>query len=1114
MGNSSRKHSFPNVAPDLSPKEFLKARRPEKFSDSAPSCEPTLDRSILEYHLSTLTNRSQEVAFATFARHLSELEICPNLLPQTGPTGGGDSKVDSETYPVADDLAIGWYVGLGREAAAERWGFAFSAKAKWRDKAISDVEKAVKTGRDYKKIFFISNQYIRDKERAEVEDQLREANGVDVRILDRTWMLDKVFANRHEALAIEDLQIATSMRREIKRGPLDRQRELDFSELAVRIQRALQAGEFTFQVAEDCIESADLARQLERPRAEVDGLYDRAERIAAKCGTNHQLLKCAYERARTAFWWHEDVQAFSQIYSVVEERAKGSQNPYDLEFLASLWSLLQTSVVRGKLDPTQACMSKRTLTLTGELRELSQQEERPSAVLHARSLLLQIQLFLNLDAKISAEPVLREFREVVRNCEGLAGFPLEPLADILIELGDFLGDLPAYQEMFETVVSVQTGRKSDIAAARMLLRRGTQQLAADKPYDAIRTLGMSLRRLYKHESRSDLIRALYLCGCAYERSGLFWAARGTMLYAASLATDELQNHGEVTSAQAACFRRLKWLELQLGRIPHVLSWHEIDKGVRSLLDPKRTERESVDSDTAFDALLGLLFLRTDFWDLKLMSDLPDALDRLGLFSSEFALLYALGYEAEVQDDFFSIINKDQDGNIHDFFLKWRDQPASKSLQDRPLSYEEQKVILKSRLLGCEIVAKCDNSSPCVELGESILGALESLLSTGTVQAMAAREPVLTITIRGSDFAQEPFEFTLDDDTGRPQINISCTPFDPHNLPRPIQETLQNNLMSLLATIFARIVITSDVPRVFERLVRDELALDRSLNFAGSFMTSANVLGKDPKNTVTRWTSIKARRYPSKRTGPWDQDDPAPQGRPAAVPGQLTPGKGDPPKEVIDHSQVKQSEIQTVSLIRDTLWDKARWVGTAFVTEEGDVMPPVLGLVFRDAEAAKQIFHFLNEDLRDGKAEERLRVSIVRGIDLRNPYWYRVLIGTNPDSDMRGPEVRYFVAVSRINTMEATSKLNLERFLSSYGRWNRYILAAAVATGSVLQPEPLDCPSLKRSKLFVRNAWEIGRHDPDSMGVLPDDAPIIPVDQEKPPVIELLQWKKNQSPDGD
>ena len=73
----------------FSPKDFLKARRPERFSDTAVEEVTELDRSLLEFHLSSLTSRSQETDFERFARQLCEREICPNLLPQTGPTGGG-----------------------------------------------------------------------------------------------------------------------------------------------------------------------------------------------------------------------------------------------------------------------------------------------------------------------------------------------------------------------------------------------------------------------------------------------------------------------------------------------------------------------------------------------------------------------------------------------------------------------------------------------------------------------------------------------------------------------------------------------------------------------------------------------------------------------------------------------------------------------------------------------------------------------------------------------------------------------------------------------------------------------------------------------------------------
>src|SRR3972149_9487782 len=100
-----------------SPREFMRLRRPERFSDSLPDQHSRLEQSILEYHLESLTSRNQELDFERFAREIAQREICPNLLPHTGPTGGGDSKVDSETYPVSDQLALAWYSGIGRAAA-------------------------------------------------------------------------------------------------------------------------------------------------------------------------------------------------------------------------------------------------------------------------------------------------------------------------------------------------------------------------------------------------------------------------------------------------------------------------------------------------------------------------------------------------------------------------------------------------------------------------------------------------------------------------------------------------------------------------------------------------------------------------------------------------------------------------------------------------------------------------------------------------------------------------------------------------------------------------------------------------------------------------------------
>lgn len=1092
-----------------SPKEFLRARRPERFSDSIIEEMNNLDRSILEYHLDTLTNRNQERDFELFCRRIAEREICPNLSPQTGPTGGGDSKVDSETYPVADGLSLGWYTGIGREAASERWAFAFSAKEEWRGKVRSDISKIAATNRGYSKAFFISNQYIRDKVRGEREDELSTKHGLDVRILDRTWILDKVFSNGHEQLAIETLKLETSLRKQIRKGPLDIQREADLNNLEELIKKKLEHQRFSIQLVKDCIDAAILSRELERPRTEVEGRFERAERIAAKYGTSHQRLQSAYQKAWTVFWWYEDFQLFNELYCTVEQRATGSRNVYDLELLMNLWYLLHALIGRKELSEDEAKYEGRTQFIKHELERLSMENDRPSTSLQARTMLLQIKLTVSMSQQVLVGPVLQDLRDVVLESKGLVGYPLEPLVQILTELGDFLGNEPAYDELFETIIEVSSSRKEEVSAARMLLKRGKQQLDAEKPYDAIRWLGRALRYLYNHESRNELIRALYLCGYAYERVGLLWAARGAMLIAASIATDEFWKHSNVTPVQFECYRRLKWLELQLGRIPHSLAWYEADSALGSVLFEQGYQEQYLREDyEQFDRILGLLLLKTEFGDLKRIEQMPDILDQLGLVHAAVALLYALGYEEELQDE---NIPESKEQDIYNTFLMWRNQPAANDLPETPAFYDVRRVILSSSILGCKITVKSDNELTCLTLSESMLAALESFLATGTVDQVVAREPELTINVRTSDFTEIPFRFELQNQDGRPYIDVVCRKINPHRMSLENQVKMKEKLSDLLFTIVGRILMLDKPQEFLENLFRDERAHDRSINFTSSFSVISNVLGDEPKFELSNWSDSNARVYSLKRLDAWDAADQKTNLKQnnGEQQAKLIPGEEHPPKEIISQNNTKHSQIHVESLIRETLWDKASWSGTVFLYALDYSAIPILAPVFNDEESSKQIFTLWRQELGTHDTEEKLRISIIRGIDKSNPYAYRVVFGSNMDTIRSKSDTRYITMVFRINTMVPSSPRNLEHFLRNYYNFGEYLLAPAVAREKIINPDIFFDYGLNKRELYIRNAWEIGRNDTDSCGIKKDDRPIIPEGVNDPPIRELLEWKRER-----
>lgn len=143
------------------PSEFSRQRRPEYFSDSKIIAKAVLPREQLDYEISQIFVNQKHDSFETLCRKLAEKLIYPNLIPQVGPTGGGDGKTDSETYPVSNFISDRWCVNDSRWN--DNWAFTISAKTDWKPKVKSDVKKIIETNRGYTKIFFFSNQKISSK---------------------------------------------------------------------------------------------------------------------------------------------------------------------------------------------------------------------------------------------------------------------------------------------------------------------------------------------------------------------------------------------------------------------------------------------------------------------------------------------------------------------------------------------------------------------------------------------------------------------------------------------------------------------------------------------------------------------------------------------------------------------------------------------------------------------------------------------------------------------------------------------------------------------------------------------------------------------------------------
>ena len=331
------------------PSEFMRQLRPELYSDSVPKPGHRLRSEILSHHLDTITERNQTHDFEIFCRKLCERTICPNLRPATGPEGGGDSKADTETIPVADEVGKLQIVVGQVNGGRERWAFAFSAKQRWADKVRSDVQGVVHTGRSYQKIFFVTSRAARAKERARVEDELSREHGVPVTILDRAWIIDEVIAKNRRDLAFNYLGIGEEAT-ENALGPKDYSRKQQLADIERELEDPTAFEGMAMHRATEALVAAKLSSSVGLPRTDVDGRFLRAVRLADDGGTRRQKLEARYESLWTAFWWFDDIATVVAGYDQFEAEVIEDDNAKNLELLCNLAQLLFNAVFRNGWD--------------------------------------------------------------------------------------------------------------------------------------------------------------------------------------------------------------------------------------------------------------------------------------------------------------------------------------------------------------------------------------------------------------------------------------------------------------------------------------------------------------------------------------------------------------------------------------------------------------------------------------------------------------------------------------------------------------------------------------------------------------------------------------------
>lgn len=1050
------------------PSTFMRKLRPEYYSDTEDHASYVLDAPTLEYHLDTITSRNQTHDFELFCRKLCERAICPNLKPQTGPEGGGDSKADTETYAVAPELAMAY---IGEPAgASERWAFAFSAKQKWAEKVRKDVSGLVETGRPYGRIICVTSRFARAKDRALLEDELSKEHRIPITIHDRSWIVKETIEADRKDLAFNYLKIGEIKSDPLRLGPQDYSRARQLADLEASITGADSSPAGKYQQVTEALIAAKLSRSLEQPRTETDGRFTRALRLADANGSYHQQLEARYEWLWTSYWWFDDVRYINTSYPDFEQFALRARASSELDLLGNIIQLLSNSIVHRWLTPEECDFTARAGRLRDTLEHQAADTTRPNNALEAKAALVVLRMNTAVASSDLAQfpAIWSSFRDIFDEAEGLGEFDADTLMKIIDVAGQIAGADREYSKLVERMAEFVSNRRSSAEGAIVLLKRATKLDLSNK-YDILRLLGKAIPRLNKREYSDHFQQALQLLMLAYKSAGLCWAARSAAIFSAASNVVEGEREGEIPVAFFPSMLMWGWIASELRYFVDCLSVIRLLNGAFSMCPLSEDSKALFAEDMQqFDLVLGSQLLTVEDHELSKLEMFPDLLAGLGLSMSRSALLYRLGYVDQLKAEGW-LSADEQDKSAERIFSRWAGQPAGQKTL-RPLLLNEKLAQRRfTSVLGLKVVVAHNGGQRSIELAEMVLAGIDAFFATAIEFQIAPHIETFECTLSEPDGDNKP-EFLMSETSYEAEI-VWPTGFAVDVLGK--QGEITRFLVEIAGTIMGRACLSTNLQKVVTSLISDDTVIQRVAMVTSTMNSQSRATGRSVAR-MDQWTKYVKQLYPPLLTRPSITPNMPPikseEGKDGEIPKQDRQARLEMPT---DHRRVKVS-----SVIDREAWDQAEWKGAGYAVLTPN-QPCAMALLFRNEHGARRIFEGWLQRFGHEDEGEEIAISLIRGIDRSNPSHYGILIGSrNMRADCFG-DAETIISPTRSLTMEPKTGDSLNFFQSSLQHFKAYYIVPAVWDGAN-PPAFLDGLAILKREVVVKDVADVAEDDFESL----------------------------------
>lgn len=835
-----------SVLRSLTPSQYLRSKRPELFSDSTRVRKYKVSSELLDHQLLTLTERDQHKDFENFCRKVAQREICPNLRPATGPEGGGDGKVDSETYPVSDEVALTWYTGSAN-SNKERWAFAFSAKKRWQEKVKSDVKNIVSTQRRYDRIHFFTNQNDSKKKRLEIEDKLSKAFQIPVTVYERNWLVDKTMTNDHTDIAYEVLGIGEYNPEYEIMGPLDTGRKIELDKLEGMIRKVEDSGLTHFTLVAASLRAAELSRELERPRYETEGKYLRAIRIADNHGTPFQQFLARYQQARTLLWWFDDLEEVHNVYNKLEEKALEDTTSDAMELLRCILDGLATyQCIFKNIDFN---INSRSKTIQSNLLMLSSDKSRPNQSLHAQTILAinEIKSIFLSGQKGNFDPIFDKLTDILQESKGLGEFRVGLIYEITKELAKIPLKGKAYDRFVEKVAETKSERASEGEQGKVFLTRGCQCINSELPLEAIDWLGKAAIAFNKAEYSDYFIDSKFFLALAYAKANLNWAARATILSCLCTIKSISDKTGKFHHRIFSSTELFCQICLNLEHLPDALRIFHILRLFEKYLKIPETEIEDYTKRFRnLEETLTSTLISVDEQQLTDLAELPSILNSLDLQDARLTLMIRLGGDEQLAKDDGIAIEELKQLTV-ELSPELRDNTSNKKKPPVVIINNEQSSVLRTIIQCVDLELHLNGDEKSILIGEYLISGLEAFTANLDKSEVIPHTNYAKVSLE-IDAKATNIKMITD------PLNYSMTvkwpeSWDTLNLANA--KILWHGVLTFITTFIELVCLPKDKGKKAIASLEHNLTVERSLIFSNTSITHGIIFG----NNICKLTDL-------------------------------------------------------------------------------------------------------------------------------------------------------------------------------------------------------------------------------------------------------------------